>query len=115
MTDLQLEHTYVYRAAWAQGHHTEAELVDSALDVVRMMRDCITEHRLTGRQDGGGLHLASFATCSTNFDLQRGQPKPRYGTHSQKKPPRGPLEDNAEGLGADDAVAVEASTMEEVD
>ena len=66
LTDLQLERTNVYhdeatnRVAWVQGHYTEAELIDSALDVVRMMRDRIMEHRLTRRQDGEGLHLSSF-------------------------------------------------------
>ena len=55
LTDLQLERTSVYmdeatnRVVWAQGHYTEAELIDSALDVVRMMRDRIMEHRLTRR------------------------------------------------------------------
>ena len=45
LTDLQLVRTHVYYdestnpAAQAKTHYTEAELVDSALDVVRMMRD----------------------------------------------------------------------------
>ena len=76
LTDLQLERTNVYydeatnRVALAQGHYTEAELIDSALDVVRMMRDRIVEHRV---QDGEGLHRASFSTSPTDLRAARAE------------------------------------------
>ena len=79
LTDLQLERTNVYideatnRVAGAKGHYTEAELIDSALDVVRMMRDRIVEHRLTRRQDGEGLHRASFSTSPTDLRAARAE------------------------------------------
>ena len=106
-TDLQLERTNVYhdeatnRVAWVQGHFAEAELIDSALDVVRMMRDRIMEHRLARRQDGEGLHLPSFDLLH-HLRASPWEPVPRCGTHSPNNQARGPLDDDAECLGADE-------------